>query len=154
MKLIRIQRPTAWESPFDRLTNLREEINRLFDVPSGDLGRETEFFTGWSPALDVYEDKDNLTVKAELPGMKKEQIELSVHDNTLTISGERKVERTESDGEPSRAERFFGRFQRTVTLAKPVDVNKVNARYKDGILTITLPKTEESKPRQIEVKVS
>jgi HSP20 family protein len=77
-----------------------------------------------------------------------------VHDNALTISGERKVERTESDGEPSRAERFFGRFQRTVTLAKPVDVNKVNARYKDGILTITLPKTEESKPRQIEVKVS
>jgi HSP20 family protein len=153
MNLIRIQRPEAWVSPFDRLTNLRDEINRLFDVPYGDLGRETEFFTGWSPALDVYEDKDNLIVKAELAGLKKEEIELSLHDNTLTISGERK-ERAEKEGEVSRSERFFGRFQRTVTLPKPVDANKVNARYKDGILTITLSKTEESKPRQIEVKTS
>src|SRR5262245_7038445 len=65
MNLIRIQRPEVWVSPFDRLTNLRDEINRLFDAPYGELGRETEFFTGWSPALDVYEDKDNLFVKAE-----------------------------------------------------------------------------------------
>jgi HSP20 family protein len=154
MNLIRIQRPEVWVSPFDRLTNLRDDINRLFDVPSGEFGRETEFFTGWSPVLDVYEDKDNLIVKAELPGMKKDQMELSLHDNTLTISGERKAERTETNGDASRSERFFGRFQRTVTLPKPVDASKINARYKDGILTVTLPKTEDSKPRQIEVKVS
>jgi HSP20 family protein len=154
MSLIRIHRPEPWVSPFDRLTSLRDEINRLFNVPYGDFARETEFFTGWSPALDVYEDKDNLIVKAELPGMKKEQIELSLHENTLTIAGERKSERAESEEEVSRSERFFGRFQRTVTLPKPVEANNVNARYKDGILTITLAKTEESKPRQIEVKVS
>ena len=153
MNLIRFHRPETWVSPFNRLTNLRDEINRLFEVPFGDWGRETEFFTGWSPALDVYEDKDNLIVKAELPGMKKDQIELSLHDNTLTISGERKSERTENEGETSRSERFFGRFQRAVTLSKAVDANKVNARYSDGILTVTLPKTEDAKPRQIEVKV-
>lgn len=154
MNLIRIRRPEGWLSPFDRLTNLRDEINRLFDVPYGESGRETEFFTGWSPTLDVYEDKDNVIVKAELPGLKKDQIELSLHENTLTIAGERKAERTEGNGETSRTERFFGRFQRTVTLPKPVDSSKVNARYKNGILTVTLPKTEESKPRQIEVRAS
>jgi HSP20 family protein len=154
MNLIRIHRPEAWVSPFDRLTNLRNEINRLFEVPTGDLDRGTEFFSGWSPALDVYEDKDNLIVKVELPGMKKEQIELSLHENTLTIAGERKSERAEGNGDTSRSERFFGRFQRTVTLPKPVEANKVNARYQDGILTVMLSKTEESKPRQIEVKVS
>jgi len=154
MNLIRIQRPAAWFSPFDRLTNLRDEINRLFDTPSGDSDRGSELFTGWSPALDVYEDKDNLIVKAELPGMKKDHIELSLHDNTLSIAGERKSERPPSEGDPSRSERFFGRFQRTVTLPKPVDATKVNARYQDGILTVTLPKTEESKPRQIEVKIN
>ena len=154
MNLIRFQRPDTWVSPFDRLTNLRDEISRLFDAPFGESGRETEFFTGWSPALDVYEDKDNVIVKAELPGMKRDQIEVSLHDNTLTISGERKSERTEGAGNTSRSERFFGRFQRTVTLPKPVDTTKVNARYKEGVLTVTLSKTEESKPRQIEVKVN
>lgn len=154
MNLIRIQRPQTWVSPFDRLTSLRDEIDRLFEAPYGDAGRETEFFTGWSPALDVYENKDNLIVRAELPGLKKEQIQLSLHENTLTISGERKSERQESDGASSRSERFFGKFQRTVTLPKPVEASKVVARYTDGILTVTLPKTEESKPRQIEVKVS
>lgn len=153
MNLIRIRRPESWVSPLDRLTNLRDEINRLFDAPFGEFGRESEVFTGWSPALDVYEDKDTIMVKVELPGMKKEQIELSLHDNTLTISGERKTERAENSDNASRSERFLGRFQRTVTLPKPVDPNKVNARYKDGILTVTLSKTEESKPRQIEVKV-
>jgi HSP20 family protein len=136
------------------LTSLRDEIDRLFEAPYGGAGRETEFFTGWSPALDVYENKDSLIVRAELPGLKKEQIELSLHENTLTISGERKSDRQESEGESSRSERVFGKFQRTVTLPKPVEANKVAARYTDGILTVTLPKTEESKPRQIEVKVS
>lgn len=149
-------RPDTWVSPFDHLTSLRDEINHLFDAGAryGNLGRETEFFTGWSPALDVYEDKDNFLVKAELPGMKKDQIDISLHEGTLSIAGERKSERPENTGEVSRSERFFGRFQRTVPLPKPVDAGKVSARYTDGILTITLPKTEESKPRQIEVKVS
>lgn len=153
MNLIRFQRPELWNSPFERLVNLREEINRLFDYPLGDL-TESEFFNRWTPALDLYEDKDNLVVKAELPGMKKEEIDISLHDGSLTLSGERTVEEKWQDGEVSRSERFSGRFQRTLALPKAVEANKVKAVYRDGILTVTLPKTEESKPKQIEVKVS
>lgn len=153
MNLIRFQRPETWLSPFNRLTTLQDEINRLFESPFGELARGAELFTGWSPPLDVYEDKDNVIVTAELPGMKKQDIDLSVHNNALTISGERKFERKEGEGDASRSERYYGRFQRTVTLPKPVDAKKVGARYRDGILTVTLPKAEEAKPRQIEVKV-
>jgi len=149
MRLMRWQRPelATW-GPFEQLSNLREEINRLFDVPDG--GRESEFF-GWAPALDLYENKDSLVVKAELPGMKKEDIEISLHDGSLIISGERKGESEGEEGETSRSERFFGRFQRALELPKPVDPNQVKACYKDGVLTVTLPKTEESKPKQITV---
>jgi HSP20 family protein len=155
MKLIRMQRPAMrnW-SPFDQLINLREEINRLFDLPSGDLGRQTEFFNGWTPAVDLYEDKDHLYVRAELPGLKKEAIDVSVHDGVLSISGERGLEEPKEEQESYRSERFVGRFHRTVTLPKPVNVDQVKASYKDGVLTVTLPKTEEAKPKQIEVKVS
>jgi HSP20 family protein len=103
--------------------------------------------------LDVFEDKDNVIVKAELPGMKKDEIEVSLHDGTLRISGERKNESKFQDAEVYRAERFVGRFQRSVSLPTPVASDKVSAQYKDGILTITLPKTEEAKPKNIEVKI-
>jgi len=136
---------------WDQLTNLRDEINRLFEMPFGDYTRDSEFF-GWAPAVDLYEDKDNLVVKAELPGMKKEDIEISLHQGNLLISGERKVESNEENGESSRSERFFGRFQRALELPKAVDPNGVSASYKDGILTVKLPKTEESKPKQITVQ--
>ncbi len=154
MRLMRWQRPEVsnW-SPLDQWSNLREEINRLFDVPFGDFGRESEFFA-WAPAMDLYEDKDNLVVKAELPGMKKEDIEISLHQGSLLISGERKSESQGDEAETSRSERFFGRFQRALELPKAVDPNRVTAVYKDGILTVSLPKTEESKPKQITVKAS
>lgn len=110
--------------------------------------------SGWTPALDMYEDKDNLYIRAELPGMKKEDIELSLHEGTLSLSGERKKESKHEEAEVYRTERFFGRFQRTVTLPAPVAADKVNAQYKDGVLTVTLPKTEEAKPKHIDVNVS
>ena len=152
MRLMRWQRPdlSNW-GPFDQLTNLREEINRLFDLPYGETGRESEFF-GWAPPMDLYEDNNNLVVKAEVPGLKKEEIDITLHEGSLVISGERKTESQEGDGDASRSERYFGRFQRALELPKPVDPNKVTATYKDGILTVTLPKTEESKPKQITVK--
>jgi len=140
---------TNWGN-VDQLANLRDEINRLFDLPYGESERESEFF-GWAPPMDVYEDKDNLVVRAELPGMKKEDIEISLHQGSLVISGERKLESEDEDGDSSRSERFFGRFQRALELPKPVDATAVSASYKDGILTVTLPKTEESKPKQITV---
>ena len=152
---------TRWIQPevanwpvFDRLTNLRDEIDRLFESPVQQFAGSSQLLRGgWGPALDVYEDKDNLTVKAELPGMKREEIEVSLHDGALTISGERKSEMHEK-AEVYRSERFVGRFQRAVTLPSPVAADKVKASYKDGILTVTLPKTEESKPKQIDVNVS
>jgi len=155
MNLIRWQRPvlTPW-SNFGRLSDLRDEIDRLFEAPLADLARSSNLLSGWTPALDVYEQKDNFIVKAELPGMNKEDITVSLHDGSLSISGERKSEARHEDSEIFRAERFFGRFQRTVTLTAPVAADKVKAQYKDGVLTVTLPKTEEAKPKQIDVSVS
>ncbi len=151
---------TRWHRPelatwpgFGRLTDLRDEIDRLFEVPLSELARTSQLLSGWTPPLDVYEDKDNLYVRAELPGMKKEDIELSLHDGSLSISGERKTEKKHEEGEVYRAERFFGRFQRTVTLPTAVQVDKVKAEYKDGVLTVTLPKAEEAKPKRIDVSV-
>ena len=152
--LTRWQRPDLTWPTFGRLTSLREEIDRLFEEPLAELARGSRLLSGWTPALDIFEDKDNLFVKAELPGMKREEIQVSLHDGSLSISGERKSETKHEDAEVYRSERFVGRFQRTVTLPAPVSGDKVKAQYKDGILTITLPKTEESKPKQIEVSVS
>jgi len=103
--------------------------------------------------VDLFEDKDNFVLRAELPGMKKEDIDLSLHDGSLSISGERQSEDKYQDAEVYRAERFFGRFQRTISVPAPVSADKIKAQYKDGILTVTLPKTEEAKPKHIEVKV-
>jgi HSP20 family protein len=154
MRLMRWQRPetSSWE-PFDQLNNLREEINRLFESPFGEMARNSDFF-GWAPAVDLFEGKDHFEVRAELPGMNKDQIDISLHEGSLIISGERKLESEDEEAEASRSERFFGRFQRALELPKPVDAGKVTATYKDGILTVTLPKTEESKPKQITVKAS
>lgn len=155
MNLIRWQRPelSTWAG-FGRLNDLRAEIDHLFEVPLAELARSSQLLSGWAPALDLYEDKDNLIVKAELPGMKKEEIDISLHDGCLSISGERKTEKQFEDAEVCRAERFVGRFQRTVTLPSPVAGEKVKAQYQDGVLTITLPKTEEAKPKRIDVNTN
>jgi HSP20 family protein len=137
---------------FDRFAVLRDEMDRLFDRSFGPAFRTPGFFSRWAPALDIYQDKDQFTVVAELPGLKKEDIELSLQDGVLTISGERKQEKKGEEG--YRNERFFGRFQRSVTLPATVDSNKVKATYQDGILKVVLPKAEEAKPKQIEVSVS
>ena len=153
--LMKWRRPdfSVWPG-FGRLTDLRDEIDRLFEAPLADLARTSQILSGWTPAMDLYEDKDNVYVRAELPGMKKEEIDLSLHEGSLSISGERKSEDNFKTAEVYRAERFFGRFQRTVTLSTPVVVDKVRAQYKDGILTVTLPKAEEAKPKHIDVNVS
>ena len=154
MNLTRLQRPTfGTMAGFGRLTSLRDEIDRLFEVPLSELANPSRLLSGWNPALDVYEDKDSLFVKVELPGLKKEQINISLHDGILSISGERKSEEKHEDAEVYRAERFYGRFQRSVTLPASVASDKVKAQYQDGVLTVTLPKTEESKPKHIDVSV-
>ncbi len=154
MNLTRWQRPelSVWPG-FGRLSDLRDEIDRLFETPLAALTRTSQLLGGWAPAFDMHEDKDNIVVKVEVPGMKKEDIDISLHDGSLSIAGERKTEQKVEDTEVCRAERFFGRFQRTVVLPATVDADKVKAQYKDGVLTITLPKVEEAKPKQIDVQV-
>jgi len=156
MTLLRWQRPDVphW-SPFRQLANLREEIDRLFESPMAEMTQSShQFLSGWMPAIDLSEDKDHLYLKAELPGMKREDIEVSVHEGVLTLSGERKQDSRFAQAEVYRSERFLGRFQRTVTLPTLIDAEKVRATYKDGLLYITLPKAEESKPKHIEIKTS
>jgi HSP20 family protein len=155
MNIVRWHRPelSTWPN-FGRLSNLRQEIDRLFEAPLSELARASQFLSGAAPSLDVYEDKDSFVVKAELPGMKKEDIDVALHDGMLSISGERKSEEKMDDAEVYRSERFFGRFQRTVALPTAVDVGKIKAQYKDGVLTVTLPKVEEAKPKQIDVQVN
>jgi HSP20 family protein len=152
MKLIRYQAPdTAPLSALDRWSNLRDELNSFFDMPfwSG-FGRTGQLFTGWSPALDLYESGDHLVAVVELPGMRKEDIDISLHNGTLTISGERKRESTKAET-TQRTERYVGTFRRSISLPTRVDPSKVAATYEDGILKVTLPKAEEAKPKQIQV---
>src|SRR5580765_7441987 len=104
--LTRWQRPEVVWPTFGRLSSLRDEIDRLFEAPLAEFARGTQLPSGWTPALDVFEDKDNIVVKAELPGMKREEIEVSLHDRNLSISGERKSENKFKDAEVYRSERF------------------------------------------------
>jgi HSP20 family protein len=132
---------------------LRDEIDRLFDSPLDALtSTSQQFLNGWLPSVDLHEEENQLVLKAELPGMKKEDIDISLHGDVLTLSGERKEEAVHEKAEVYRAERFLGKFQRTLTLPIAVDGSKVQASYKDGILTVTLPKAAEAKPKQIEIK--
>ena len=155
MRLVRYTRPNLWSlSPLEQMTSLRDEINRLFEAPFGDILRTSEFSNGWAPALDLREDKDSLVATVEVPGMKKEDIEVSVHEGVLSVSGERTREAESDEAGVHRSERSYGRFQRTLSLPKPVKASDIKAAYKDGILTITMPKTEEAKPKQITVDVA
>lgn len=149
MNLIRYQSPEVAPT-LDRWSNLRDELNSLFDLPFLANMQRQDLFGGWSPALDLYQNSDNVVAILELPGMQKENIEISLHDGTLTISGERKS--SSSNGEKAeRTERYVGAFRRSITLPVPVDASKVTATYRDGILTVTLPKAEEAKPKRIDV---
>ena len=155
MNIIRYQDPelATW-SPLNRLESLREEMNRLLDGSLAGFTGNVGLFGGWSPTVDVFQDKDNVCVKAELPGMKKEEIEITFQDGTLTIAGERKQESEVREGESFRSERFFGKFHRSVSMPTKVDAEKIQANYKDGILTVELPKAAEAKAKQIQVSVS
>jgi HSP20 family protein len=135
-------------APFNQL---RDQLNRLFDTS---VNRSPESFGDWTPALDAFEDKDKYTVSLELPGMKKEDISVTVHDGVLSVSGERRSEQDVKNGTVHRTERYYGKFTRSVSLPAAVKADQVAANYKDGVLHVELPKAEEAKPKSIEVKVS
>ena len=148
MNIIRYQNPelATW-SPFDRLSSLRDLMDSAFQLASLVPGGSA----GWAPALDVHEDEENVTVRLEAAGMKSEDFDISLHEGALTVSGERKSQSEKREGESFRSERVFGAFRRTVSLPSPVTAEKVTATYKDGILTVVLPKAEEAKPKKIKV---
>jgi len=145
---MRWQKPESnvW-SPFRQMSVLSDELDRLFNLPLNGTANS------WLPPLDLYEDGDHLVLKAELPGMKKEEIDISLQGDVLTLSGERKEEEVYNKGDTHRSERFLGRFERTLALPYVVNSANVQASYKNGVLTVTLPKAEEAKAKQIEVKV-
>lgn len=151
MALIRWSpRRDLWD-PFTGLAEIQDEVNRLFDTS---LRRHGGFEGVFSPALDVVVEKDNVLVKADLPGLGKDDISVTLQDNYLTLKGEKKHEVEQKEANYFLSERVHGSFTRTIELPVAVDAAKIDARFKDGVLQVTLPKTEQAKPKQIEVKVS
>ena len=150
MNLIKFQRsPLSGLPGFNRLPDLQDELERFLSTPLA-----STFSGSWVPALDAYEEKDAYVVKVELPGVNKDDVRLSLEKGTLTITGERKSEAKTENSDLYHSERFYGRFQRTVNLPESLAADKVKASYKDGVLTVTLPKSEEAKPKQIDIALS
>ncbi len=138
-----------WE-PY-RTAGLESEVSRMFT----DLfGRSQESnLTSWAPAVDIYENEHELVVKADLPDVKPEDLDIRVENNILTIRGERKFEKKVDEKNYLRVERSYGSFTRSFSLANTVNSEAIKADYKDGVLTLTIPKREEAKPKQIKVNV-
>jgi len=139
--------------PFRDLEALHQNVNRLFQDALGDQKAESGTSRLWAPLVDVAEDDEKIVVKAELPGMKREDIDVEMNGDTLTIKGERKFESEEKKENYIRVERAYGTFQRSFTIGVPVQTAKVKASYKDGVLEVAVPKAEEVKPKKIDVKV-
>jgi len=140
--------------PFRDLTTLQDRMNRLFrDTYSGEGRDESLTTSSFAPAVDVYEDEHKVTLKIEVPGIEEKDIDVRVENNTLTVHGERKIEKEEKEENYRRVERQYGSFTRTFTLPTTVDTEKVSANYDKGVLKIALPKKAEAKPKQIKVNV-
>ena len=140
-------------SPWSTLPTLQDRINRLFEdaLPQTE-GREDAGLFEWRPVVDTYEKDNAIVIKAELPGVSKEDISVDVNNHVLSIRGERKHEKDVNENNYFRRERFYGKFQRAFTLPDNVDPEKIDANYKDGILEVKVPKTEQSKGKKIEIK--
>ena len=144
--------------PFRELDRLQSEVNRLFEGynNTGDRpadGRANGVSRAWAPVVDIAENENDIVLRAELPGMKQEDIDIELTGDTLTLRGERKFENEERRDSFVRVERSYGRFQRAFTLGVPVQHDQVRATYRDGILEVHLPKSEETRPRKVQVSV-
>jgi HSP20 family protein len=143
-----------WTFPTEVL-NMQREVNRMFNsfFPGG-VQEESELISSrWLPAVDIVGQEDEYLVKVELPGVNKDDVKITVQDNILTIRGEKKQENETRKSNYHRVERSYGSFQRSFTVPAPVQGDKIDAAFKDGILSIRLPKAEEAKRKQIDVKV-
>jgi HSP20 family protein len=145
-----------WLDPFRDLTSIQERMNQIFeDALARSRGRDEGLRTGmWTPAVDIYEKNDTVVVKAELPGVEKDQISVEVKDGILTLRGERKFEREVKEESYHRIERSYGTFLRSFSLPVSVNQEQVKATFRDGVLEVELPKKENAKPKQIKVDIS
>jgi HSP20 family protein len=138
--------------PFRDLRTLQEEVNRLFSTNlTRTFGDEGIGRGAWAPSVDIYENKDQIVLEAELPGMKQEDFDLSIENNVITLRGERKFEKTDETDNYHRVERSYGAFTRSFTLPQTVSAEGATAEYNNGVLRVTLPKREETKARRIQV---
>lgn len=138
-----------WE-PFRDLLSLQQRLNRGFE--SARQTSEEQLGT-WAPAVDIYETEKEIVLKADLPGLKLEDVDISLNNNVLSVRGERRFEKEVKDDNYHRVERAYGNFVRTFTLPNTVNVEQIDASYENGVLKITLPKREEARPKQIKVNV-
>jgi HSP20 family protein len=147
-------------NPSKELLSIEREFNRMFNSLSNrfgfgsgdDVDKEYENAV-WSPLSDVYEDTDNYVLTLDLPGIKKDSVKISYVDGQLNISGERKQDKESKDGTYHRVERSYGKYFRSFSLPKEIKEDKIDAEFKDGQLTITVPKAEEVKPKEIDIKI-
>jgi HSP20 family protein len=139
--------------PFRGLSILQDQFNRLLNEQFRNHSEESAWTT-WAPAVDIYETPNELVVKADLPDVNEKEIDVRVENNLLTIRGERKFEKSVSEENFLRVERTYGSFSRSFSLPNTVNAEQIGAEYKNGVLTVTLPKREESKPRQVKVTVN
>ena len=153
-KELTIWNPFRELGPFREFEKMRRDMDRLWDsFFEGGLRRRTGEMGEWLPSLDVSETKTELVVKAEVPGMEAKDIDISLSDGVLTIKGEKKQEKEEKEANYHLVERSYGSFLRSVNLPREVQGDKISASYKDGVLRITLPKSEEAKKKEIKIKV-
>src|ERR1700716_1249246 len=143
---------TRWE-PFREFSTLQDRMNRLFRETQGNSQDESLTSSSFAPAVDVYEDEHNVTLKIEVPGIDEKDIDVRIENNTLTVHGERKIEKEEKEENYRRVERQYGSFTRTFNLPSTVDHDNVQADYDKGVLKIKLAKKAEAKPKQIKVNV-
>jgi HSP20 family protein len=152
MEDIRMRTTLTQFQPFRGVSTLQDQINRLFDGAFVRSSDETNL-TRWTPAVDIVETEHNLVVKADLPDIKPDELDIRVENNILTIRGERKFEKKENESDYLRVERCYGAFSRSFSLANTVNAEAIQADYKNGVLTLNIPKREEAKPKQIKVRV-
>jgi HSP20 family protein len=141
-----------WEPPRGGSTTLQEQLNRVFGNVLERAGDESNL-TPWAPAVDIFETEHELVVKADLPDVNPQDLDIHVENNILTIRGERKFENQEKEENYLRIERAYGSFSRTFSLANTVNSDAIKADYKNGVLILSIPKREEAKPKQIKVNV-
>ena len=143
---------TRWD-PFRELNTITDRMNRLFQDTYGTQSREEGLTSSFVPAVDIYEDEHNVTVKMEVPGIDQKDIDVRLENNTLTVRGERKFDKEEKEENFHRIERRYGSFYRAFTLPNTLDGEKVQADYENGVLKIRMAKKAEAKPKQIKVNI-